>query len=160
MPSSEIAFFTDLTLRLEAIRCKQTPPCVSEKKQIERLNHYFPGIIESCMQLVTSEIRDSAATALQAVKLFAQYQSGSKPTVIHHDLYKCLKMVLFVIQNQDLQGESSLQDDVLSTLSEWLSDSACNRNPTVLLMAGAIYSNEGMYEDALKACHSGISLEM
>lgn len=33
------------------------------------------------MQLVTSEIRDSAATALQAVKLLAQYLSGAKPKV-------------------------------------------------------------------------------
>lgn len=53
-----------------------------------------------------------------------------------------------------------LQDEVLTTLSEWLADAACNRNPTLLLMAGTIYANEGMNEDALKACNSGLTLEM
>ncbi len=49
---------------------------------------------------------------------------------------------------------------MLSTLSEWLGDAACNRNPTVLLMAGMIYSHEGMYDEALKACHVGLNLEL
>ena len=53
-----------------------------------------------------------------------------------------------------------MQEAVLSTLSEWLSDSACNRNASVLLIAGLIYSQEGMYDDALKACHVGLNLEL
>lgn len=53
-----------------------------------------------------------------------------------------------------------VQDDVLATISEWLADSACNRNPTVLLIAGMIYAYEGNYVEALKTCHTGLSLEM
>lgn len=53
-----------------------------------------------------------------------------------------------------------LQDEVLTTLSEWLADAACNRNPTLLLMAGTIYACEDMNEDALKACNSVLTLEM
>jgi hypothetical protein len=53
-----------------------------------------------------------------------------------------------------------VQETVLSTLSEWLGDPACNRNPTVLLISGIIYAQEGMYEDALKACHVGPNLEL
>ncbi len=49
---------------------------------------------------------------------------------------------------------------MLSTISEWMADPACNRNPTVLLMAGTIYAHEGNHEEALKACHSGLNLEM
>ena len=30
----------------------------------------------------------------------------------------------------------------------------------MLLMAGMIYAQEGMYDDALKACHVGINLEL
>ena len=45
-------------------------------------------------------------------------------------------------------------------LEEWLADSACNRNPTVLLVAGTIHAHEGNYVEALKACHSGLSLEL
>ncbi|KAG1676137.1 hypothetical protein FOA52_004977 [Chlamydomonas sp. UWO 241] len=82
-------------------------------------------------EMVLSEIRPNAATALLAVKLFAQYLSGSKT-----------------------------KDAVLSTLSEWLADTACNRNATVLLLAGLIYSQEGMYEDALKVCQSTTNLEL
>lgn len=51
------------------------------------------------------------------------------------------------------------QDQVLSTLQDWLSDSACNRNTTVLLIAGQIYAHEGNYPEALKACHNGATLE-
>lgn len=52
-----------------------------------------------------------------------------------------------------------VQDQVLGTLSEWLSDSACNRNPTVLLVAGMVYAHEGNYPEALKCCHNGAILE-
>ena len=37
--------------------------------------------VNTLMQLVISEIRDTAATALQAVKLLAQYLSGKKAKV-------------------------------------------------------------------------------
>jgi hypothetical protein len=53
-----------------------------------------------------------------------------------------------------------LQDAVLSTLTEWLADTACNRNPTVLLIAGIIYLHEGNPLDALKVCHGGATLEL
>lgn len=52
------------------------------------------------------------------------------------------------------------QDQVTSTLTEWMTDSACNRNPGVLLMCGIIHAQEGNYVEALKACHTGITLEM
>ena len=52
-----------------------------------------------------------------------------------------------------------VQEDVLETLSTWLADAACNRNPTVLLAAGAIHAHEGNYAEALKACHNSTHLE-
>lgn len=52
------------------------------------------------------------------------------------------------------------QESVLSTVSEWLTDVACNRNPTVLLIAGILYAHEANYTEALKACSSGMSLEL
>ena len=52
------------------------------------------------------------------------------------------------------------QDDVLATLQDWLSDPACNRNTTVLLIAGAIYAQESNFPEALKCCHAGTTLEM
>lgn len=53
-----------------------------------------------------------------------------------------------------------LQDEVLSTLSDWLGDTACNRNPNLLVVAGLIYAQEGNYVEALKCCHSGLNMEM
>eukprot|EP00197_Chlamydomonas_leiostraca_P002157 CAMPEP_0202858162 /NCGR_PEP_ID=MMETSP1391-20130828/812_1 /ASSEMBLY_ACC=CAM_ASM_000867 /TAXON_ID=1034604 /ORGANISM="Chlamydomonas leiostraca, Strain SAG 11-49" /LENGTH=288 /DNA_ID=CAMNT_0049537049 /DNA_START=25 /DNA_END=891 /DNA_ORIENTATION=- len=82
-------------------------------------------------ELAISEIKDSAATGLQAVKLLAQYLSGKKS-----------------------------KDSVINTFTEWLGDSACNRNPTVLLMAGIVHMHEGNYAEALKICHVGLNLEM
>ncbi|KAG2443349.1 hypothetical protein HXX76_001711 [Chlamydomonas incerta] len=81
--------------------------------------------------LVISEIRDSAATGLLAVKLLAQYLSNKKS-----------------------------KDDVLAILADWLADSACNRNSMVLLVAGMIHAHEGNYPEALKACHGSNNLEL
>ena len=53
-----------------------------------------------------------------------------------------------------------MQEDVITVLSDWLADTACNRNTTVLLVAGLIYSREGNFVEALKACHTGLTLEM
>jgi coatomer protein complex subunit epsilon len=69
--------------------------------------------------------------AMQAIKLLAQYQ-----------------------------GRRVAKDAALATLESWLADSACNRNPHVLLVAGTIYLAEANYVEALKACHSGQTLEM
>lgn len=52
------------------------------------------------------------------------------------------------------------QEEVLSTLAEWVADPACSGNATALTVAGIIYANEGNDVEALKACHSGMSLEM
>jgi len=54
------------------------------------------------------------------------------------------------------------QDAAVAMVSEWLADSACNRNPYVRLVAGLIYAQEGNEVEALKALNSGggLTLEM
>lgn len=105
---------------------------LSEVEAVERDCYVYRSYIAlGSYDLVIGEIRDSAATGLLAVKLLAQYLSGKKR-----------------------------KDDVLAVLQDWLADSACNRNPTVLLVAGMIYAHEGNYPEALKCCHTGTTLEM
>ncbi|GIL79962.1 hypothetical protein Vretifemale_9201, partial [Volvox reticuliferus] len=105
---------------------------LSEADAIERDCFVYRSYIAlGSYDLVISEIRDSAATGLLAVKLQAQYLSGRKS-----------------------------KEDVLATLQDWLSDSACNRNTTVLLVAGMIHAQEGNYPEALKCCHGNTNLEM
>ncbi len=41
-----------------------------------------------------------------------------------------------------------------------MADPSCAGNATTLAVAGIIYANEGNDVEALKACHSGLSLEM
>jgi hypothetical protein len=54
-----------------------------------------------------------------------------------------------------------MQEEYLSVIQGWMEDPASNANPTVCLMAGTIYSNEGNHVEALKACHGpNSSLEM
>jgi hypothetical protein len=54
-----------------------------------------------------------------------------------------------------------MQDDCVATLSSWMEDPVANINPTACLMAGMIFTQEGNYVEALKACHgSNSSLEM
>ena len=49
---------------------------------------------------------------------------------------------------------------MLETLASWVADPACTGNAMTLTIAGIIYTNEGNYVEALKACHTGLSLEM
>jgi coatomer protein complex subunit epsilon len=53
-----------------------------------------------------------------------------------------------------------VQDRAVETVGTLLADPICNNNPHVQLIGGIIYSQEGNYVEALKACHSGASLEM
>ena len=47
-----------------------------------------------------------------------------------------------------------LQEEVLASLEGWLSDSVIGKNPTLLLMAGIIYTHEQNYVEALKVTHT------
>lgn len=42
----------------------------------------------------------------------------------------------------------------------WRADPLAASNPTVLLIAGLLYALEEDYVEALRACHTGGSLEM
>lgn len=53
-----------------------------------------------------------------------------------------------------------LQEKALSSIKEWLADSALASNPTILLVAGTMYANESMYNDALKLTHGGGTLDL
>ncbi|XP_073003027.1 coatomer subunit epsilon-1-like [Typha latifolia] len=80
-------------------------------------------------KLVIEEVRESAPTALQAVKLLALYVAGKKEAAI-------------------------------SSLKEWLSDSAIGNNPVLRLIAGIIYMHEQDYSEALKHTNSGGTMEL
>jgi coatomer protein complex subunit epsilon len=81
--------------------------------------------------LVLAEIADDAPTALQAVKLLATYKSNPDG-----------------------------KEMVLLTLKEWTNDPNTMNNPTLLLIAGMIFTCEGKLEDAIRNTHSGTTLEM
>ena len=47
-----------------------------------------------------------------------------------------------------------------AAVTEWLADGALAANATVQLIAATIFSHEGNMVDALKCCHTGLSLEL
>lgn len=105
---------------------------LTEEESIERdCLVYRSYIAIGSYQLVISEINDSAATPLQAVKLLAMYLAGPE--------YK---------------------ETALSSLKEWLSDAVISNNPVLKLIAGTIYVHEQDYNEALKHTHSGGTLEL
>ena len=53
-----------------------------------------------------------------------------------------------------------IQEEILATLASWVVDPACAGNATTLTVAGLIYTSEENFVEALKACHTGLSLEM
>lgn len=99
---------------------------LSEAESIERDTIVYRSYIAlGSYQLVIDEITDSSATALQAVKLLAIYLA-----------------------------DRSNKDSVLSSLEGYLSDTVVGKNPTLLLVAGAVYTHEENYVDALKVTHA------
>lgn len=107
---------------------------LTEAEQIERdVLVYRSYIALGSHDLVISEIKDDARApmALQAVKLLAQYDGGR------------------------VTPEAALE-----TIAGWLEDPLYGSNATVLLVAGTVFAREGNHVEALKACHSGASLEM
>mmetsp|Transcript_22135 Transcript_22135/g.54794 ORF Transcript_22135/g.54794 Transcript_22135/m.54794 type:complete len:291 (-) Transcript_22135:308-1180(-) len=82
-------------------------------------------------QLVIDEINDSHPTALQAVRLLAVFMSRE------HEREQCV-----------------------TTLQDWLADGALAQNPTLQLIAALMYSQDGKINEALKCCHTALSLEL
>ncbi|KAL8142233.1 hypothetical protein V2J09_015265 [Rumex salicifolius] len=107
-------------------------PNLSQEDAIERdcLVHRSYIALGS-YQLVISEIDSSAATSLQAVKLLALYLSGSEH-----------------------------KESTISSLKEWLADSAIGSNPTLRLTAGIIFMHEQDYAEALKHTNAGGTMEL
>lgn len=105
---------------------------LTDAAKVERDAFVYRSYIElGSYELVINEVERSSPQALQAVKLLAQYL-----------------------------GKKLDKEQVVSTLAEWLSDPVTSNNATTLLVAGIIYVNEENYVEALKACHTGLSLEM
>eukprot|EP00475_Leptophrys_vorax_P016550 TRINITY_DN23022_c0_g1_i1.p1 TRINITY_DN23022_c0_g1~~TRINITY_DN23022_c0_g1_i1.p1 ORF type:complete len:291 (-),score=27.80 TRINITY_DN23022_c0_g1_i1:350-1222(-) len=99
---------------------------LSEAESIERDTIVYRSYIAlGSYQLVIDEITDASATALQAVKQLAVYLA-----------------------------DKSKKDSVLSSLEGYLSDSVVGKNPTLLLVAGTVYTHEQNYVDALKVTHA------
>ena len=53
-----------------------------------------------------------------------------------------------------------IQETILSTVQDWAQETSYRSNATVLLVIGLIYAAEDNYVEALRACHTGISLEL
>lgn len=53
-----------------------------------------------------------------------------------------------------------LKEGAISSLKEWLSDSAIGSNPVLRLIAGIVYMHEQDYNEALKHTHSGGTLDL
>ncbi|KAK9834048.1 hypothetical protein WJX81_005668 [Elliptochloris bilobata] len=105
---------------------------LSELERVERDCYVYRSYIElGSYELVINEVSESSAQALQAVKLLAQYL-----------------------------GDKIDKEMAVSVVAEWVADPACTSNAMTLLVAGMIYATEGNYVEALKACHTGLNLEM
>jgi coatomer protein complex subunit epsilon len=53
-----------------------------------------------------------------------------------------------------------LKEGAISSLKEWLSDSAIGSNPVLRLVAGIIFMHEQDYNEALKHTHTGGTLDL
>ncbi|XP_011040634.1 PREDICTED: coatomer subunit epsilon-1, partial [Populus euphratica] len=84
-----------------------------------------------CVQLVIHEIDDAAATPLQAGKLLALYLSSPEN-----------------------------KESTISSLKEWLADSAIANNAILRLIAGIIFMHEEDYNEALKHTNAGGTMEL
>eukprot|EP00884_Botryococcus_braunii_P011077 jgi/Botrbrau1/19971/Bobra.0059s0086.1 len=105
---------------------------LSDSEKIERDCFVYRSYIElGSYELVINEVTKMSPQALTAVKLLAQYR-----------------------------GNKLDKEAVLETVGEWVADPACSGNATTLLVCGLIYAAQENYVEALKACHTGLNLEM
>ncbi|KAK3184431.1 hypothetical protein Dsin_031717 [Dipteronia sinensis] len=107
-------------------------PNLSQDDAVERdCLVYRSYIALGSYQLVINEIDDSAATALQAVKLLALYLSSPDN-----------------------------KESTISSLKEWLADSAIGNNSTLRLIAGIVFTHEEDFNEALKHTNTGGTLDL
>lgn len=92
---------------------------------------YRAYVEQAQYRMVLDEVRHDAPVALQAVKAFASYMSGSRDA----------------------------KDMVLVQLKEWLSGGGAASDPHLRLMAAVIYTQEKDYKEALKLIHQTPDLE-
>lgn len=105
---------------------------LSEADSIERDCFVYRSYIElGSYEPALNEVSQQSASALKAVKLLAEYQ-----------------------------GNKGDKDTILSTVQDWAQEPSYRSNATVLLVIGLIYAAEDNYVEALRACHTGISLEL
>lgn len=76
------------------------------------------------------QIKDDAPPALQAVRLMAQFLSNPES-----------------------------QEIVIETLKMWLTDAASCNNPTVQLLAAAVFSHVGDLKEAVRSIRNGVTME-
>nr|XP_010315647.1 coatomer subunit epsilon-1 isoform X1 [Solanum lycopersicum] len=108
-------------------------PNLSADDAVERDTLVYRSYIAlASYQLVISEIDDSAATPLQAVKLLALY----------------------------LSSPDNKQETVITSLHELLGDSAIGNNPILRLIAGIVFMHEQDYNEALKHTNAGGTMEL
>ncbi|KAJ6894790.1 coatomer subunit epsilon-1 [Populus alba x Populus x berolinensis] len=107
-------------------------PNLSPDDAVERDSLVYRSYIAlSSYQLVIHEIDDAAATPLQAVKLLALYLSSPEN-----------------------------KESTISSLKEWLADSAIVNNAILRLIAGIIFMHEEDYNEALKHTNAGGTMEL
>ncbi|KAL3156931.1 hypothetical protein ABBQ38_001193 [Trebouxia sp. C0009 RCD-2024] len=105
---------------------------LSESDAVERDCFVYRSYIElGSFEPVLNEVSQQSASALKAVRLLAEYQ-----------------------------GKKIDKDTILSTIQDWAQEPSYKNNATVLLVVGLIYAAEDNYVEALRACHTGISLEL
>jgi len=104
---------------------------LNESERIERdVYVYRSYIAQGNFDLVLNEIKQSAPTPLQVIKLLATFLRN--------------------VDNRDI---------VLVTLKEWLNDGVAATNPTLQAISGMVYFEMGNLEEAMRCVYQGTSLE-
>eukprot|EP01050_Picozoa_sp_SAG11_P009497 SAG11_NODE_895_length_6641_cov_6.653928_6_plen_167_part_00 len=114
-----------------------------------------------------NEVHDSHAMDMQAVKLLATYLAPGLRDTGMSRLYPHALLQAPVTHRsvppwcQELDSRPATVPILaaLVTLTALMEDPSASTNPTLQLMAGYIYSYEQEYEKALRAVHSGYTLE-
>lgn len=99
--------------------------------RFSRLNDARPNIHDDAVRSCREQVKDDAPPALQAVRLMAQY----------------------------LSDPAGSRDIVIETLKTWLGDASSCNNPTVQLLAAAVFTHEGDLKDAVRTIRNGITME-
>ncbi|PRW58190.1 coatomer subunit epsilon-1-like [Chlorella sorokiniana] len=123
-------------------------------------NTFYLGGYQSCISECSAATGLTDAERIERdVYLYRSYIELGTYDLVMSEIDSSSPMALQAVKALALYMKAQ-KEAALAQATEWRTDPVAASNPTVLLIAGLLYALEEDWVEALRACHTGGSLEM